>query len=59
VVLSFIGTPGRTYTVQTAGMLVRPQWTALGSVSVPAAVGAGQFTDVLSISKRFYRLSWP
>jgi predicted alpha-1,6-mannanase (GH76 family) len=59
VVLSLVGVPGRAYTVQAAASLDNPQWSAIGSVTVPAFLGAAQFTDTFSPSNRFYRLSFP
>jgi predicted alpha-1,6-mannanase (GH76 family) len=59
VILSMIGVPGRTYTLETATTLVDPQWSASGSVTVPAFLGSAQITDPLSGSNRFYRLSYP
>lgn len=57
--LNFIGTPGRTYTVQAAGSLPNSAWSAIGSVTVPAVLGSASFTDFSSSSNRFYRLSYP
>lgn len=59
LVLNLIGVPGRSYTVQTTGDLANPQWSPIGSVSVPAQLGFAQFSDTLSFSNRFYRLSYP
>jgi hypothetical protein len=59
VVLNLIGVPGRTYTVQAAPTLANPQWSAVGSVTVPAYLGSAQFNDSLGGSNRFYRLSYP
>jgi hypothetical protein len=56
VLLTFIGVPGRTYTVQAANDLRNPAWTPIGAVTVPAFLGIAQFTDSLSPSNRFYRL---
>jgi predicted alpha-1,6-mannanase (GH76 family) len=57
--LTVVGTPGRTYTVQAADTLANPAWSPIGSVTIPAALGTAQFTDLLSSSNRFYRLSYP
>jgi predicted alpha-1,6-mannanase (GH76 family) len=59
VVLSLTGVPGRTYTLQATGNLAQPQWLTVGTVTVPVALGSAQFTDLLSSSNRFYRLSNP
>jgi hypothetical protein len=56
VLLSLTGVPGRTYTLQAADSLANPQWSTLGSITVPAALGSAQFTDPLPSSSRFYRL---
>jgi len=58
-VLNFIGTPGRTYTIQAADNLSTPAWSAIGTITVPANLGTAQFTDSLPASSRFYRLSFP
>lgn len=59
VALTFVGLPGQTYTLQAAGSLLPPQWSAIGTVTVPAYLGSASFTDALSSSNRFYRLSYP
>ena len=59
VVLSMIGVPGRTYTLEAANNLRNPQWLGIGSVTVPAFLGSALITDPLSASNRFYRLSYP
>jgi hypothetical protein len=59
VLLSFIGAPGRTYTLQAAGRLANPQWSPIAAVTIPANLGFAQFTDTLFSSNRFYRLSFP
>ncbi|HWY78189.1 MAG TPA: glycoside hydrolase family 76 protein, partial [Verrucomicrobiae bacterium] len=58
-VLNFIGTSGRTYTVQAASSLSNPTWSAIGSATVLTNLGVGQFTDPLASPSRFYRLSFP
>jgi len=58
-VLTFIGTPGRTYTVQAAGSLSSPAWSSIGSVTISTNLGTAQFTDPLPSDGRFYRLSFP
>ena len=59
LVLSLIGTPGQTYTVQSATSAVNPQWTSIGTVSVPSILGAAQWARPLSYSTTFYRLRFP
>jgi len=59
VVLSIIGVPGRTYTLEAATNLRNSPWLAIGSVTVPAFLGSAQFTDPLSASNRFYRTRYP
>lgn len=59
VCLTFTGVPGRIYTVQAASSLLNPAWSPVGVVTVPAFLGSAQFTDSLSPSNRFYRLSDP
>lgn len=59
IMLNLTGVPGRTYTLQTTGDIANPQWTSLEPVTVPANLGTVQFTDSLSSSNRFYRLSYP
>jgi predicted alpha-1,6-mannanase (GH76 family) len=59
VVLNFIGEPGRTYTIQSTPTLENPQWTPVGSVTVPAFLGSAEFTDTLDATNRLYRLSSP
>ena len=59
VVLNLIGTPGQTYTLQSAGALQNPQWSPAGSVTVPSFLGSAQFMDALGPTNLFYRLSYP
>jgi len=57
--VTFVGTPGRTYTVQAADSLLNPQWSSIGSVNVPLSLGFARFSDALTSSNRFYRLRFP
>jgi predicted alpha-1,6-mannanase (GH76 family) len=59
VVLNFIGTPGQTYTVQRTPSLTNPQWTSIGSVTVPGYLGIAQFTNAVNGVAGFYRLTAP
>ncbi|HEX4264479.1 MAG TPA: glycoside hydrolase family 76 protein [Verrucomicrobiae bacterium] len=59
IALNLIGTPGRTYTLQSAGSLVNPQWIPAGVVTVPSFLGSAQFTDSVGSTNLFYRLSYP
>ena len=58
-IADIIGVPGRTYTVQNATDLFNPIWSSAGSVTIPLNLGTARFTDALSTSNRFYRLSFP
>jgi predicted alpha-1,6-mannanase (GH76 family) len=59
LLLNLIGVPGRTYTMQSAGALVNPQWSSAGSITVPSFLGSAQFLDTLGSTNLFYRLSYP
>jgi len=59
VVLSVVGVPGRTYTLEAASNLQNSPWLAIGSVTVPAFLGSAQIADPLSASNRFYRIRYP
>ncbi|PWU11686.1 MAG: hypothetical protein C5B50_22830, partial [Verrucomicrobia bacterium] len=59
VTLGLTGVPGRTYTVQTTDNVQPAAWSSIGTVIVPSYLGSAQFTDALSSSNRFYRLSFP
>ncbi|HTV63030.1 MAG TPA: glycoside hydrolase family 76 protein [Verrucomicrobiae bacterium] len=59
VFLNFIGVPGQTYTVQTTPALTNPQWTPVGSITVPAYLGSAQFNVPVQATSQFYRLSYP
>ncbi|HEV2207854.1 MAG TPA: glycoside hydrolase family 76 protein [Verrucomicrobiae bacterium] len=59
VLLSCVGTPGRTYTVQAADSLSNAQWSTIGAVAIPSFYGLGQTIDVPPGPTRFYRLSYP
>jgi len=57
--LNLIGVPGKTYTVQSTPSLTNPQWTSIGSVTVPAYLDNAQFKGQISGTNNFYRLSQP
>lgn len=59
--LSFVGVPGRAYTVLSTTNLAKPAWSPIGSLTLPAAVPIGQFTDTnISLPvARYYRLQSP
>ncbi len=57
VLLNLTGVPGQTYTVQAGGSL--SGWSPIGTVTVPSNLGFAQFSDVVTTSNRFYRLSFP
>lgn len=59
IVLNFIGSPGQTYTVQTTPALINPQWTSIGTATVPAFLGIAQFTSTAQAGTSFYRLKYP
>jgi predicted alpha-1,6-mannanase (GH76 family) len=59
ILLTLTGVPGRTYTVQAADNVINPSWSSIGTINVPAYFGSAQFTDPLTSSNRFYRLSYP
>lgn len=57
--VGLIGVPGQTYSIWSSPTLSKPQWSAAGSVSVPAYFGAAQFTAPVGATSQFYRLSYP
>ncbi len=59
VVMSVVGVPGQTYTVLAAGDLSNPQWSPIGTVTIPPNLGFWQFTESLSPTNQFYRLRYP
>jgi predicted alpha-1,6-mannanase (GH76 family) len=59
LMLTVIGVPGQTYTLQTANSLPNPQWNSIGSITIPAALGTMQWSGQPSSSNVFYRLSYP
>lgn len=59
VALNLIGVPGQTYTLQSTPSLSRPQWTSVGSVTVPAYLGSIQWNDTVAATNCFYRLAYP
>jgi hypothetical protein len=61
VTLSLAGTPGRTYTIESTDDLSAPNWSRIGTATVPAYLSSAQFTDTntLSFGSRFYRLIYP
>lgn len=59
VALNLIGVPGQTYSIQSSASLSQPQWTTVGTVTIPAALGSAQFIDNMGSTNNFYRLSYP
>jgi len=59
LVLSVTGKPGRTYTVQSSSSHSNAKWTSIGSVTLPTNSSTGKFTNTLSSSNLFFRLSYP
>jgi streptogramin lyase len=59
LVLSLNGQPGKTYSVQSTPGLNPPVWTTIGSVTVPPGGTTVNFTNTISPSSHFFRLSYP
>ena len=61
VTLTFTGVSGRTYSIQAETNLLNPNWTTIGTATIPASPGTAQFTDTNTpaFSTRYYRLSYP
>jgi hypothetical protein len=61
VTLTFAGIAGRTYSIQAETNLINPNWTTIGTATIPASPGTTQFTDTNTpaFSTRYYRLSYP
>ena len=59
VQFTLTGVPGQSYTLEAAFDLSNPQWTAVGSVTVPSNLGFAQASDTPPGAGRFYRLSYP
>lgn len=59
VALNLIGVPGETYSIQSSSSFLGPNWTTIGTVTVPPALGTAQFIDSVSPTNNFYRLSFP
>jgi hypothetical protein len=58
ITLNLVG-PAGSYTVQRSESLYNPQWSPVGAVNIPLALGFAQFNDSRSKSNRFYRLVSP
>jgi hypothetical protein len=59
IALSVVGVPGRTYTLESATNLVNPQWSFVGTVTIPSFLGSAQFTAPGSGAAQFFRLRYP
>jgi hypothetical protein len=59
VQFALTGVPGQTYTLEAASDLSNPQWSAIGSVTIPSNLGFAQASDTPPGAGRFYRLSFP
>lgn len=59
VQFTLTGVPGRTYSLEATADFSSPQWSSIGSVTIPSNLGFVQASDTPPGAGRFYRLSYP